>query len=195
MTDAIKRTCPFLLLLGASTCFAQSTTTSGQKTSVKPTNTTSDTHGLSITASPSTMTPMSGDPATETNIQKMEQELRQAVKTHDTVPFTKYIDDNIIVFGAAGWKALGKAEVLQGVKSNPCTLDNTAMSDFAYKWISRDAVLVTYTLTEDRICQGKTAATKEYFSSLWHKTGGTWTTNFHQETTVKTMTAAGPPQS
>ena len=130
MTDAIERTCTFLLLLGASTCLAQSTTSSGQKTDVKPT-TTSDTHGLSITASPSTMTPMSGDPATETNIQKMEQELRQAVKTHDTVPFTKYIDDNIVVFGAAGWKAVGKAEVLQGVKSNPCTLNSTAMSDFA----------------------------------------------------------------
>jgi hypothetical protein len=107
MTDAIERTCTFWLLLGASTCFAQSTTSSGQKTDVKPT-TTSDTHGLSITASPSTMTPMSGDPATETNIQKMEQELRQAVKTHDTVPFTKYIDDNIVVCGAAGWKAVAR---------------------------------------------------------------------------------------
>jgi hypothetical protein len=138
---------------------------------------------------------MSGDPDTDANIQKMEQELTQAVKNHDTVPFTKYIDDNIVVFGAAGWKAVSKAEVLQGVKSNPCTVNSTAMSDFAYNWISRDAVLVTYTLTEDRTCQGKTATTKEYTSSLWHKTGGTWTTTFHQETTVKPMTAAGPPQS
>jgi hypothetical protein len=138
---------------------------------------------------------MSGDPATEANIQKMEQDLTQAVKAHDTVPFTKYIDDNIIVFDAAGWKAVGKAEVLQGVKSNPCTINSTAMSDFAYKWISTDAVLVTYTLIEDRTCQGKTTATKEYTSSLWRKTGGTWTTIFHQETTVGPMTAAGPPQS
>jgi hypothetical protein len=127
---------------------------------------------------------MSGDPATEANIQKMEQELTQAVKNHDTVPFTRYIDDNIVVFGAAGWKAVGKAAVLQGVESNPCTVNSTALSDFAYKWISTDAVLLTYTLTEDRTCQGKTAAAKEFTSSLWHKTGGTWTTIFHQETTA-----------
>jgi hypothetical protein len=138
---------------------------------------------------------MSGDPATEANIQKMEQELAQAAYANDTVPFTKYIDDNIVVFGAAGWKAVSKAEVLQGVKSNPCTVNSTAMSDFAYKWISADAVLVTYTITEDRTCQGKTAAAKEFTSSLWHQTGGTWTTIFHQATTVEPMTAAGPPQS
>jgi hypothetical protein len=127
---------------------------------------------------------MSGDPATEANIQKMEQELAQAAYANDTVPFTKYIDDNIVVFGAPGWKAVGKAQVLQGVKSNQCTANNTAMSDLAYKWISTDAVLLTYPLTEDRTCQGKTAAAKEFTSSLWHKTGGTWTTIFHQETTA-----------
>lgn len=193
MTDAIKCTCTLLFLVGASTGFAQSNTTSGQKTGVPPTTTMRNANGISSTASASTAPSSTGDPDTEANIQKMERELMQADKIHDTIPFTKYLDENIIAFGP-GWKAVGKAEVLQGIKY-PCTVNSVAMSDFASKWVTPESVLVTYTGTEDRTCEGKTSATKEFTSSLWHKTAGTWTTIFHQATTVEPMNAAAPPQA
>jgi hypothetical protein len=165
MKDAI-RSCCTLFLLTTSVAFSQSTTSSTAQ------NTGS--------AAPAMASP-NGDPTTEASLQKMETELAQADAAHDTAPFTKYLDDNIVALGP-GWKASGKAEVLEGIKSMACTVTNPTVSGFSYKWITPDVVLLSYMENYTSTCQGKTMPRAEHDSSLWQRKNGTWVAVFHQAT-------------
>jgi hypothetical protein len=137
------------------------------------------------------MASMNADPTTEANLQKMETELSQANAAHDTAPFTKYLDDDIVAVGP-GWKASGKAAVLEGVKSGACTVTNPTLSGFSYKWISPDVVLVSYMENYTSTCKGKTAPAAEHDNSLWQRKNGTWVAVFHQATAdVPTAMASG----
>jgi hypothetical protein len=175
MKNGIRAYCT-LFLLTTSVAFAQSMTSS------TPQNTGS-------AAAPG-MASMNGDPTTEASIQKMETELSQANAAHDTAPFTQYIDENIVALGP-GWKASGKAEVLEGVKSNACTVANPTVSGFSYKWISPDVVLVSYMSNQTETCKGKTTPTAEHSNSLWQKKNGKWVAVFHQETEDVPTTPTG----
>ena len=124
---------------------------------------------------------MNGDPATETNLQKMENELAQGDVARDSAPFTKYLDDDIIALGP-GWSDHGKAEVVKEVQSGPCAVTNPALTSFAYKWISADVVLVSYKLNQTVTCNGKTTQSAEHANSLWQRKNGKWLAVFHQST-------------
>jgi hypothetical protein len=127
------------------------------------------------------MSSMRGDPATEASLQKMEMELSKAVASHDTTPFAKYIDDNIVALGP-GWKSNSKAEVIDSIKNSPCTTVNTTVSGFSYKWLSPDIVLVSFMENGTMTCNGKTTQVAEHDSSLWQRKNGKWMAVFHQET-------------
>jgi hypothetical protein len=177
MKNAI-RSCCTLFLLTTSVAFSQTTTSS------TPQNTGS-------TAAAPGMASMNGDPTTEANLQKMETELSQAAAAHDTAPFTKYIDDNVVAVGP-GWKASGKAEVLEGVKSTACTVTNPTITGFSYKWLTPDIVLVSYMENYTSTCKGKTTPTAEHDNSLWQRKNGQWVSVFHQATAdVPTAMAGG----
>lgn len=167
MKNAI-RSCCTLFLLTASVAFSQNTTSGA------PQNTGS------AAAAPG-MAGTNGDPTTEANLQKMETELSQANTAHDTAPFTKYIDDNIVALGP-GWKASSKADVLEGIKSTECTVANPTVSGFSYKWITPDVVLVSYMENYTSTCKGKTTPTAEHDTSLWQRKNGQWVVVFHQAT-------------
>lgn len=161
------RSCCALFLLTTSLAFSQTTTAPAP------------------TASSST-----GDPAAEASLQKMETELNVANAAHDTAPFTKYLDDNIVALGP-GWRANGKADVLQGVKSgNPCTVASPTLSGFSYKWLTPDMVLVSYMENYTMTCQGKTMPKTERDNSLWQKKHGNWMAVFHQATAEESSDAA-----
>ncbi len=188
MTNSIRCMCA-LLSLGASFGLAQSTSPSNVQNTGQTTPSTAASAGAtSATTSAQATGSMSGDPAAEASLQKMEQELAQGIKAKDTAPFVKYIDDNIVAFGP-GWRATGKAEVLKSITTSPCTVNSTALSDFTYKWISADAVLMTYTANDSQTCQGKNSSTVAYESSLWQKKDGKWLAIYHQETTREPMPA------
>jgi hypothetical protein len=127
------------------------------------------------------MASLNGDPATETNLQKMETELSQANAAHDAAPFTKYLDDNIVALGP-GWKAANKADVLEGIKSTECTIANPTLAGFSYKWLTPDLVLVSYMENYTSTCKGKTTPTAEHDNSLWQRKNGQWMAVFHQAT-------------
>ncbi len=79
--------------------------------------------GMSNTAASGSMGAMSGNPMVETNVAKMEQELGDAYKAHDAAPFQKYLDDNVVVI-FPGHREVGKASVIKGITSNPCTVNS-----------------------------------------------------------------------
>lgn len=138
----------------------------------------------------STMGSMSGDPAAEASLQKMETELSQAAAAHDTAPFTKYLDDNITALGP-GWHSNSKAEVMTSIKSMACTSSNPTLSGFSTKWLTPDMALVTYVENYTMTCQGKAMPTVERDSSLWQKKNGAWLAVFHQATTELPPMAGG----
>jgi hypothetical protein len=135
-------------------------------------------------------TPATGDPATEATLQKMEMELAKADTAHDTAPFEKYLDDNIVALGP-GWHSNGKAETLAGIKSSPCTSSDATLSGFSYRWLSADMVLMSYMENYTSTCQGKARPTAERDSSLWQKKNGRWVAVFHQATTEEPTNTSG----
>ncbi len=167
MKSTIRAYCT-LFLLTTSVAFSQTTATT------TPQNT-------GAAAATPAMASMNGDPAVEANLQKMETELDQAAAAHDTAPFVNYLDDNIVALGP-GWKAANKADVMEGVKSNACTVTNPAVSGFTYKWLSPDLVLVSYAETQSMTCNGKSVQTAEHDNSLWQRKNGKWVAIFHQGT-------------
>ncbi|MFL6428269.1 MAG: DUF4440 domain-containing protein [Acidobacteriaceae bacterium] len=174
MKNVIRVYCT-LFLLTTSAAFSQATP-----------DATSQNAGSAATPAMANMS----DPATETSLQKMETELSQAAAAHDTAPFTKYLDDNIVALGP-GWKASSKAEVLAGLKSDPCTVSNPAVSGFSYKWLSPDLVLVSYMENYTSACKGKTTPGAEHDNSLWQRKNGQWVSVFHQATADLPSTTTG----
>jgi hypothetical protein len=167
MKNAIRFYCT-LFLLTTSTAFSQSMAADSAQTP-----------GSAGTA-PATGS-LHGDTATEAALQKMETELAQAGAAHDPAPFTKYIDADIVALGP-GWKAMGKAQVMEGIKDTTCTTTNPTLSGFSYKWLSPDIVLVSYMENDTTTCKGKTTQVNEHDSSLWQKKNGQWMAVFHQAT-------------
>ncbi len=200
MQDVLRFSCA-LFLAGASFGFAQNSTPATNAQSMGNAaasgatgmaNNAANTAGNAATNAMSGT--MSGDSAAEANIQKMEEELGQAYRAHDGAPFSKYLDDNIVVI-FPGHREDGKAAVIQGITSNTCTETSSSDSDFAYKWISPDVVMVTYKSKSDETCKGKKSPAEEYNTSVWHRKGGNWMNMFHQstpDTTAATAEAAEP---
>jgi hypothetical protein len=116
--------------------------------------------------------------------------LDNAAAARDSAPFQNYLDDNIVALGP-GWSATNKAGVLEGLKSNTCTVKNPTLSGFTYKWISPDLVLVSYAGTQSTTCNGKTVEAAEHDNSLWQKKNGKWVAIFHQGTADMPNTPKG----
>jgi hypothetical protein len=176
MKNAIRSYCT-LFLLTTSAAFSQSMPAGNAQTPA------------TASAAPA-MAGMSGDPTTEATLQKAETELSQGAVVHDTAPFTKYIDENIVALGP-GWKATGKAQVMEAIKDTTCSTTNPTLSGFSYKWLSPDIVLVSYMENATTTCKGKTTQTSEHDSSLWQKKNGQWMAVFHQATADMPSTMTG----
>jgi hypothetical protein len=168
MKSANRSHC-MLFLLTTSVAFSQSTTA----------NAPQNMGNASASAGIATM---SGDPTTEANLQKMEIELAQGDVARDPVPFTKYLDDDIIALGP-GWSDRSKAEVLKDIQSGPCTTSNPTLTGFTYKWLLPDMVLVSYMLNQTETCNGKAMpGGDQHANSLWQRKNGKWVAVFHQTT-------------
>jgi hypothetical protein len=176
MKNAIRSYCT-LFVLTTSAAFSQSMPDGNAQTPA------------TASATPA-MAGMSGDSTTEAGLQKMETELAQADAVHDTAPFEKYIDDNIVALGP-GWKAMGKAQVMEAIKDTTCSTTNPTLSGFSYKWLSPDIVLVSYLENATNTCKGKATQLSDHDSSLWQKKNGQWMAVFHQATADMPSTMTG----
>jgi hypothetical protein len=68
-----------------------------------------------------------------------------------------------------------------------CAVASFSLSDFAYMWLDKDTVLMTYKANQDGTCGGKKIAPKVIASSIWQRQGGKWVSPFHQETIASAM--------
>ena len=94
---------------------------------------------------------------------------------------------------AAGFEvveAANSAEAEQVLKSTSdarCTVNSFSLYDFAYMWLDKDTVIMTYTATQDATCEGKKQGGKVFATSIWQKKGSQWLSPFHQETVGGSM--------
>lgn len=124
--------------------------------------------------------------AVENSLKAKEQAGWQAFKDKDPKAFQDMIPDDVVNI-ADGTMDRGKPAILKEISSGTCTVNSFSLSDFAFQWIDKDAVMMTYTATQDVSCSGKKQPGKVIASSLWVKKGGKWISPFHQETAAEGM--------
>ena len=121
--------------------------------------------------------------ATEKSLDAKEQAGWQAWKDHNVEPIRSMVPENSINI-ADGSVTKGTQQILNSMASHDCQVTSYSLSDFAYIWLDKDTVLMTYTAAQDATCSGKKQAGKVIASSLWQKKAGKWVSPFHQETEV-----------
>ncbi len=124
--------------------------------------------------------------ALESSLKNKEQAGWQAWKDKDPKAFQDMVPDDVVNI-ADGMVDRGKQNILKDLSSGVCTVNSFSLSDFSFQWIDSDAVMLTYTATQDATCNGKKQPGKVIASSLWVKKGGKWMSPFHQETTAEPM--------
>lgn len=124
--------------------------------------------------------------AVENSLKTKEQAGWQAFKDKDPKAFQDMVPDDVVNI-ADGTIDRGKPAILKDISSGMCAVNSFSLSDFAFQWIDKDAVMMTYTATQDVTCNGKKQPGKVIASSLWVKKGGKWVSPFHQETTAEGM--------
>lgn len=122
--------------------------------------------------------------AIENDLKAKEQAAWQAFKDKNAKAFGDILTDDAINI-AGGMMQKGKQEIVKGMDG--CTVNNFSLSDFSFLWIDKDAVIITYTGTQDATCGGQKQPGKVLASSVWQKKGGKWLSSFHQETTTGGM--------
>lgn len=124
--------------------------------------------------------------AVENSLKAKEQAGWQAWKDKDPKAFQEMIPDDVVNI-ADGMVEHGKQAILKDLSSGTCSVNSFSLSDFSFQWIDKDAVMLTYTATQDATCNDKKQPGKVIASSLWVKKGGKWMSPFHQETTADAM--------
>lgn len=124
--------------------------------------------------------------AVEKALQTKEQAGWQAWKDKDPKFFGEILPDNSVNI-AGGMMDSGKSNIIKGMASANCEVASFSLSDFAYMWLDKDTVLMTYRASQDGTCGGKKIAPKVIASSIWQKQGGKWVSPFHQETVTSGM--------
>jgi hypothetical protein len=122
----------------------------------------------------------------EKALQKDEEAGWQAWKDHNPRLEKDFIADDAVNI-ADGLVSKGKEQVLKGITDSACVVNSFSLSDFAYKWLDKDTVLMTYTASQDATCSGRKQAGNVLASTIWQKKGGKWVSPFHQETDAGSM--------
>jgi hypothetical protein len=124
--------------------------------------------------------------AVEKALQSKEQAGWQAWKDKDPKFFDGVLPDSAINI-AGGTMDNGKSNIIKGMAAANCDVASFSLSDFAYMWLDKDTVLMTYKASQDGTCGGTKIAPKVIASSIWQKQAGKWVSPFHQETATSGM--------
>lgn len=124
--------------------------------------------------------------AVEKALQTKEQAGWQAWKDKDPKFFDGILPDNAINI-AGGSMDNSKSSIIKGMAAANCQIAGFTLSDFAYMWLDKDTVLMTYKANQDGTCGGNKIAPKVIASSIWQKKGDKWVSPFHQETVAGGM--------
>ena len=115
----------------------------------------------------------------EAQIVALEKRAFEAWKNKDKRFFQEHMaeDGQYLDLNGAG----GKAQYVQAIIDNNCTVNGYALDKTKVTMLSKDVALLTYRYTYDIVCGGKPEAGPLWASTLYVKRGGQWLIAFHQE--------------
>ncbi len=111
-----------------------------------------------------------------------EQKLWQAWKDKDAATFRKMLWPDAVLVSGAGME--GYDEVLENF-GEECDVRGFSLSDYAFRKMSDNVVLLTYQATQDATCNGRVLPSPVRSSSIYVKRGDDWKNIFYQESAVQ----------
>jgi hypothetical protein len=138
---------------------------------------------LAITASASaaqSSKSVSLSPADEKLIRELETKSWVAWKGHDAAFFEQFLSDDHVEVHAYG--IVGKAAVVDGVRSPACVVQNYSLGLFSLTPVSADTVLVTYRAEQNTSCGTAKVPSPVWATSLYARRAGRWVNVLYQHT-------------
>jgi hypothetical protein len=128
---------------------------------------------------PRTVPPLQSD---EAIVRELESSSWVAWKNHDAAFFERFLsDDHVEVHG---YGIVGKAAVVEGVRSPACVVQNYSLGPLSVTLVSPDSMLVTYRAEQDTLCGNARVPSPVWASSLYAKRSGRWVNVLYQHTPV-----------
>jgi hypothetical protein len=165
------------LALAASACTTTTNTNTGAG------NTNANTNANTAAATPTPAGP------TQADLEARERQVYDAIKAKNWEAFGGMLADDFHLVVSDG--VHDKAQTLEGVKEY--NLTEYTLSDVRLVKIDADLAVLTYTMNEKIMSEGKETQSKPYrASSAWISRGGKWLNVYHQESEVVEPPAAQP---
>ena len=111
------------------------------------------------------------DKALEAGIIALDQQGWEAWKNNDATWFEKNTTADFVSISSDGIS--NKAEAIKSVIAD-CKVAAFSLANFKFVVLDKNAVLLTYTATQDAICGGKKAPTTLQVAVNYVKRGGRW---------------------
>jgi hypothetical protein len=111
-----------------------------------------------------------------------EQKLWQAWKDKDGETFRKMLWPDAVMVSGSGMENYEDVLVDFG---EDCEVRAFSLSDYTFRKMSDNVVLVSYMATQDATCNGQTLPTPVRSSSIYVKRGDDWKNIFYQESAVR----------
>ena len=83
-----------------------------------------------------------------------------------------------------GYGIVGKAAVVEGVRSPACTVKSYSLGPFSVTAVSADSLLLTYRAEQETLCGNARVPSPVWASSLYAKRSGRWANVLYQHTPV-----------
>jgi hypothetical protein len=107
----------------------------------------------------------------ESKIIALDTQGWQAYKNNDPIWFEKNTTEGFISISSDGTS--NKSEVLKSVATD-CKVTSFSLTNFKFVMLDKNAVLLTYTATQDAICGGKKAPAHLQVAVNYVNRGGKW---------------------
>ena len=111
-----------------------------------------------------------------------EQKLWKAWQDGDADTFRKMLWPDAVLISGSGMENYN--EVLENFGED-CEVRGFSLSDYAFRKMSDNVVLLTYMATQDATCNGTVLPSPVRSSSIYVKRGDDWKNIFYQESAVR----------
>ena len=118
--------------------------------------------------------------AVEKAIVASEMKINDAFIKRDIATLKTLISDDGIGIDMSGPSSI--SEMYKQLPTMDMKVTESKMSDFKYRWIDANTVVLYYTWTGKGTMMGQPVPSPTYNSTVWAKQGTKWVGVFHQET-------------
>ncbi len=114
----------------------------------------------------------------ETQIIALEKQGWEAWKTKNSSWFQTYLTEDALNVNGGG--VSNKSQSIKNLAN--CEVKSFSLDNFKFLMLEKNSALITFTGTQDGVCDGKTIPSTVRASSVYVKRGGKWLNAFYTET-------------